>query len=182
MRGCPRTRVRMLPVPAPKTQSWRPSGRHVALWESARPGFRSTTSWLCNLRQISQPLCALDSPSVGVIVGIERLVEVSLRTGGNREGHRAGGPEPWGGDGAPGDTKLSGRATLHRAPLPLGTAGKGRFCGCFQSLGVEARSASAWAVGAEKREACRLFVSLWKSRVRAALPLLGPHPEEEEHG
>lgn len=65
----------------------------------------SATSWLCDLRQISQPLCALDSSSIGVLGKTEWLVAVTLHMAGAvsvvelgnlgpREGNRPFGDTP----------------------------------------------------------------------------------------
>lgn len=66
------------------------SGRRVVLWESARPGFGSAASWLCDLGQTSPSLCALDSSSVGGRAKMGWLVEVTLPVGRSCEGVTAG--------------------------------------------------------------------------------------------
>lgn len=101
------------------------------LWESARPGFGSTASWLCDIRQISPPLCVLDPSPVGIRVKREWLVEVIPHTGRTREGFMAGTLGPREGNGASGDMKQSSLepCCVVLSTLALGQRGRDGFAG-----------------------------------------------------
>lgn len=86
----------------------------------------SATSWLCDLRQISQALCTLDSSSVGVIVRMEWLGHVAGAVSVLQLGH----PGAREGNGASGGTQ-HGSIILPPAEPHGGQCGRGIFVGSF---------------------------------------------------
>lgn len=138
--GCPQTSARTLAPP--KNQSWRLSGRHVALSESARPGCATLGK---------SPNLSVPSPSVGVIPGIERLAEVTLHIGRNWEACIAGEPGTRGGErGTWGHKAELVQSHTALSTLAVGDSGEGTVLKIFSVPGWKSKVSCGLGCGGEE--------------------------------